>query len=355
MATSRKPKNTSLPKRRLPSRQPHHVQKQSPPPNWPAGVPVPKPGPFRQNQRWTADEHEQLRLYYVVYGADYCARLLGRTKGAVQQKAMTLGLRRVPRWSTNEIEQLKSIYQSETSWKRRKAVRELDRGVHAIHKKVTALDVTSSPQPWSKQELQFLRSNYGKLPPKEIAKTLKRRYSQVIAMASRIGVSKKRKKATKREISLILRQIGKKSLRQLASELELPYAQVVRVASEHEKMRNRVQAHAPATTGLKKKSSHHRQEWTEEEEEILRKEYTQHGPRYTALLVGRTRKATSERARRMGLKFEKFKPWTKKEVKILNQMYPYSTYAQIAKRLGRSTHSIHQKLKRMRSMTSTND
>lgn len=383
-------------------------RKQRRPQGWPDGVPVPTPGPFSENQRWTTDDYARLHRFYPLYGPHYCARLLGRTVNAVKVKANNIGITESRQWSPEEIKTLKEIYQSGIPWARRHASRALGRTEIAVITKARKLGyLFKRPERWTGKEEAFLKKHYRAKGPQQIAKELGKRYSQVLAMASKLGVSRRRKKVTQKDVAYILRNARRQSFQAMAKHLNLSSKTVTQIALEHgiarkgqpepsapkelraKTSRNRmpwmpeedeivrkyypengarytgqilgrsykaVQARAEKlevkfartpsmTEEVSVRESRLRSEWIAEDIEILQKHYSTDGPRHTSILLGRTRKATAERARVMGIKYVGNRPWTEAERRRLISMKAKKIpHAEIATALDRTEHSVTKQL-----------
>lgn|GEM_PF-861054 len=82
--------------------------------------------------------------------------------------------------------------------------------------------------------------------------------------------------------------------------------------------------------------------WTCEEEAELRRCYPLYGSHYAARLLGRSRKAVSIRALRIGIAGPS-RVWTKKQIAVLKQKFGKMSREELARELGRSVSSMEVK------------
>lgn len=97
-----------------------------------------------------------------------------------------------------------------------------------------------------------------------------------------------------------------------------------------------------AKTGTlkKRRSTPDRRNWTREEDAIIKKNYTKHGSRHTAQLLGRKHTSVQHRALRLGVPGSGQRPWTRKEEYYLSKYYSKLTAQDIARILRRTEQSV---------------
>lgn len=95
-----------------------------------------------------------------------------------------------------------------------------------------------------------------------------------------------------------------------------------------------------ARASKKRRSSTARRAWTKEEDAIIRKNYTKHGSRYTAELLGRNHTSVQHRAIRLGVPGCGQRPWTRKEEYYLRKFYGKLSATELARILQRTEQSV---------------
>jgi len=65
-----------------------------------------------KSRRWTQEELQTLEQHYAEVPVDRMSTMLGRTQGALMEKAHRKGTHRKPRWSKREIERLRELQRS---------------------------------------------------------------------------------------------------------------------------------------------------------------------------------------------------------------------------------------------------
>lgn len=152
-----------------------------------------------RNRRWDDDELSWLRDNYQPLGANECARRLGRSVGSVHQQAKRLGVtgvrtdagqyaNRGPRraWSAEELDWLREHYRDLGP---DACARHLGRSPRAVEQRAQASGVAPSRGPrrvWSDDELEWLRNNYHVLGARECARQLNRTLGAVQQQAVRL-------------------------------------------------------------------------------------------------------------------------------------------------------------------------
>jgi hypothetical protein len=157
---------------------------------------VPRHGP------WSADEVQRLKRYLGASTPDVIGRILGRSEGEVQ--AQILELRRLQgdgQWTRDEITQFKRIYGSRTDedlsvifGRSPKAVAAMAQQLRlakdkAFLRRLSGQGATRMPR-WSDQELELLRSVYPVVSNLELAQRLGRSVKSVVSKAHHLGLKK---------------------------------------------------------------------------------------------------------------------------------------------------------------------
>ena len=148
---------------------------------------------------WSPQDEKYLIENYPKYGAEECAKFLGRTKDAVKAKAHELGLRAPNAWAPKEIEYLIKNY---PKYGAEECVKFLGRTKAAVRNKARELGLTTSGK-WTPEEEKYLIENYPKYGAKECAKFLGRTEDAVMSKARQLGLRAPSKWAPEEEEYLI--------------------------------------------------------------------------------------------------------------------------------------------------------
>jgi hypothetical protein len=120
-------------------------------------------------------------------------------------------------------------------------------------------------------------------------------------MASSRGLARPNIPLDKKQEAFVLKNMGKRTLKAIAADLGVSPQKVTDVA-ERNGFRGHLRSelpHIPDTVPAM--GSRTRCEWLPEEDKLIMEHYPVHGQLYVSLLLGRTKKATGERARRLGM------------------------------------------------------
>lgn len=304
--------------------------------SWPGGVPLPKAGEYRANSRWTYEEEEQLRKYYPLYGGHYCARLLGRTVGAIRIRGRDLGVQtgKSRRWSQKEIALLKKKMSRRST---PELMAMLGRTRDAVLMKARELGRHIGNKPWTKKDLALLRRKYGRVPVNELAKELARTVRALQTIASERGLTRRVKKTTPAMVKTIVAKAGKVNREVIARELGIGRDRVARIARERGRVSNDVWW---------------QRIWTPEEDAYLRKHYSTDYMVDIARHLDRHVAALSSRTRKLGLAKQKGhraleSAWTKSEDARLRRLYDTHSYNAIADKLGRTRAMVARRVRKL--------
>jgi len=309
---------------------------------WPKGLPMPKAGAYRRYKKWTVEEEDLVREFYYTYGPIYLARLLGRSKDAVRAHAKYIRAVKPRIWSAREIETLKREYGKHGRKSNRILAGLLGRSKRAIEHKINMLGLATPPKKWSKRELKLLHDHFGTMPIDELARKIGRNKDAVTSMASVHGLTTPNPTFTPRQKKFIADNLGKISIKNMAKRLGVSASRVMteadRLGYRPHKGREVWSRGAPPPPP---KQPNHRRQWTAEEDALIAEHYPLQGSHYTADLLGRSRQATTERARYLGISASKFAGrWTPEEDAILRKLYGTRKVAEIAREVNRTVNSV---------------
>ncbi len=309
---------------------------------WPEGIPMPKAGAYRGRTLWEPEDEDLLREFYPKYGPIYAARLLGRTVYAVTLHANRMGVAIHPRWTDDEVETLKREYGKHGKRSSRKISSMIERKALGITQKAKSLGITRPPKAWSQREIKLLHTHYGTMPVAKLAKKIGRDVNSIRSMASVYGLSKPRPEITSAQKRFVARNAAKLPMAEIARRLGIPKSRVIAAADMlgvrshygHRRWQGESTQKPPDL-------SRHRREWTPEDDALIVEHYPKKGSRITAALLGRSWKATSERARSLGIRAEEFiGRWSEESNELLRTKYGTVPVEEIAAELNRTTAAV---------------
>ena len=221
--------------------------------------------------KWTEEEVNFLKENYSTADGKTLASVLGKTRESIYIKASALGLKRpniaeqrkanarkercrinatAPRWTMEEIKFLKD---NEGKLTLKQIAEKLGKSASSVSckrmslKRVKTLRVTPTIKTeevptnnhfkvWTKEDEQYLKSNYGVTPVAIIAKKLGRTEDAIKGRAYAFGLVDEntvtRAKWTKEEISFLKKNINKKSNEEMAQYLGRSIASVAAKLSD---------------------------------------------------------------------------------------------------------------------------
>jgi hypothetical protein len=169
----------------------------------------------RRDGPWTAAEVLKLKRYLGASSAEVIARVLQRDPADVKRQILELGrIQRSGRWTREEVAQLKRIYGTRTDEDlacifgrsvesiRSQASRLALAKDKAFLRKVNTETVTRMPR-WTEEELAQLREKYSLYSNLEIARQLDRSVKSVVSKAHNLGLRKDPKR---------LREMGRENV-----------------------------------------------------------------------------------------------------------------------------------------------
>ena len=310
----------------------------------------------RSHRHWTNAEDEYLEREYGRVPISEIARELNRSAGAIKYRVSELRLKGSPklesvynrRWTKSEIEYLKSAYGREQT---SKIAQELNRTEGAIYSQAHELrlpsakrKVTLRSRRWTDAELKYLKETYGRKPLSEIARELDRTGEAIRKRAQQLhlhhALDAKRvapRQWTDDEMQYIKDVHGHTPASEIAQKLDRTEASIRAKAFKLQLKR------APDETRLR------RNQWTNAELEYLKNVYGLKPTSTIARELSRTESAVRERARRLKLKsnwlreHDKREPWTQQEDRIVREEFMTTPIALLSEKLNRTETAVHDR------------
>jgi DNA-binding CsgD family transcriptional regulator len=153
---------------------------------------------------WTAPEVQELKRYLGVAGEEVIARVLGRTPEEVKRQITELGrIQSTGRWTPEEVAELKRVYGTRTDDDialifgrsvesvQRMATKLCLAKDKAFVRKLKGTPATRMPR-WSAEEIEQLKQLYPEHSNLEIAQALNRSVKSVVSKAHNLGLKKDR-------------------------------------------------------------------------------------------------------------------------------------------------------------------
>jgi len=310
---------------------------------------MPPAGAYRGYSRWSYEEEELLRRHYPRYGAQYAARLLGRSQYAICARASDLGVTRPsatagkprpwarkgwspPPWTPEDDEKLRRLHVERRTPSQ--IARALKRTKKDIVHRARSTGLYRDQSGWTAEEDHLLRKLYGTVPYREIAGRLGRSVTAVTAHAGYLGIAGARTWPpwTEEEKSLLRRIYGTMSVAEVAERVGRSVSAVARRAGMF---------------GLTKNFG---SPWSAEEDSLLTRLHAE-GKGYAEIgrQLERTATSVGTRAAKLGLTVTQPMRvrWSAREQAVLRELYGRVTNRKIAARLGRSIASIGLKAREL--------
>lgn len=156
----------------------------------------------RKQGPWTAKEIQDLKRYLGASGPEVIARILGREAGEVKAQIFELGrIQSASRWTRDELMNLRRLYGTRSDEDlavifsrtvdsiQRVARRYCLAKDKAYVKRAVGNGATRMPR-WSNEELDQLRDLYPRVPNLEIAQKLQRSVKSIVSKAHHLGLKK---------------------------------------------------------------------------------------------------------------------------------------------------------------------
>lgn len=136
---------------------------------------------------WSDNEEELLVELFPSTPNEEVAEKIGRTLGAIANKARKMGLWKMEFWSEDEDQLLKKLYKK-LSYEQ--LARRLGRTRGATQIRVIVLGLECKVDNWTEDEIDFLKKTYSQMTYPQIARKLGRTWTAVAAKAEKIGFTK---------------------------------------------------------------------------------------------------------------------------------------------------------------------
>jgi DNA-binding CsgD family transcriptional regulator len=298
---------------------------------WPKGIPMPPAGAYKAGQPWSFEDEELLRKYYTKYGTRYAARLLGRTHGAIRERANKLGITepKGSHWTKAEDRVLVKQYHRLTA---RELAAQLGRTTRSVMARLHVLGLTAPASAvWSAAEDAAVRKLSYTMPHAELAAKLGRTRNAIVKRIAVLGIPSPHTPfvPTKRDVAYIRKNMGDISLTAMGVQLDVSTNAVRSIA-----------------LGLGWQPREELRRWTAKDDALLHKLDGATPRREVAARLGRTPLAVQGRAKRLGLTDEAARPWSKADEKRLARLYGSGMgYTAIASKLGRTRSGVHNRLR----------
>jgi len=311
-------------------------------------LPKPPPeAPSRSGQGWSERDDELLQKHYGTHGSAYTAALLGRTRNAVQHRALRLGLdgyeTRSWRRKPGEVDMLERTVQEVVRTRplhrptllrgtyvkvaaRLKRTRGSVAGKRWGQKKSLYRKSIVAPD-WRNDEERYLRRHYGKMPTEEIARALGRSPTAIHSRSRLLGLKhRKPPRPWSAEDDWRLTELHDRGWtpRRIAAELGRMKIEIVRRSNE---------------LGIYRSMRH----WTKREDALLRRLYGTEPYETIARRLGRSVTSVTGRVAQLGIATPRAKNWSPEEILFLQESYGTFPAEEIARTLGRSENAVWQR------------
>lgn len=278
-------------------------------------------------RKWTPEEIVLLRRYYRKKGAKYVAKRVGRSPDAVMAKAAKLGIRSpgIRPWKEGEDRYLQKRYNNKPISAIARALR---RSVPSVRGRAKMLNLTEPrSEYWSEKEKELLRELY---PDRQnsleyISGLLNRSRYAILLQAQVLGLKRPQHDHvwTKEEHQYLVKHHKTKSYKEIAQHLGLTVNAV-----SHHASRSGLQQRPPGRP------------WTEEEKDFVRQNYKILSTREIAAKLGRTVNAIITIVGPLGVSAGRSRPWSEEEKEYLRRHYGQIAPEKIAAKLDRTVKAI---------------
>ena len=269
---------------------------------------------------WSPQDEKYLIENYAKYGAEECAKFLGRTKYAVMIKACHLGLSAPNRWRPEEKEYLINNYAKNGP---KECAKFLGRAEGCVKAKARELGIAALNR-WAPEDEEYLVENYAEYGAEECANFLGRTKDAVIAKAYQLGI-RTQKRWTPEEEKYLIENYVKYGAEECANFLGRTKDAVMVRARQ---------------LGLREPSV-----WTPEKKEYLIKNYVKFGPKECAKFLGQNKESVIKKARQLGLRAPN--RWAPEEEEYLIKNYAKYGPDACAKFLGRNKEAVKDKARHL--------
>ncbi len=165
---------------------------------------------MKQKFYWTEEKIEQLKIVWNTKSLYKIAADFHTTEETIKQKASEIGLEEYKsnRW-TKEEEQLLREYAKKYVTKT--IAKKLGRSYLAIQKKAIKLGIElhSSPNPWKKWMIDYLKDNINKQPIGQIEAMIGLSYRTILTKCKELGIEYKKENWTEEEINILRKYADK--------------------------------------------------------------------------------------------------------------------------------------------------
>lgn len=169
----------------------------------------------REGRRWSPDEVEQLRTLYQVLPYEEVAERIGRSHDAVKMKARKLQLRKMEEWRPAQDELLQRSYRDQRYGQ---MAERLARTVSAVKTRIVVLGLESKVRPWTQDETRLLKDRYRTVELDAMAATLGRTRAATAKKARAMGLVRHRR-WSQDDVRVLREQYLRGSVRDLADRL----------------------------------------------------------------------------------------------------------------------------------------
>lgn len=291
---------------------------------------MPPAGAWSGNYRWSRNDERLLRRDYQRYGPRYVARLLGRTRAAVRNKAYQMKLTETPGRSWTAVDD-RTLRRYHAHMAMPELAAKLGRSVPAVGARLTKLGLSTEKAPaWSAKEIAFLRRHAHTMRRSEVAARLGRPLGGVNRMVAHLGLSHERTvfPKTPGNLAFIRKNAGTLSFVQIARHLGTNAETIRKIA-----------------LGFGFRARPTSRPWTPSDDALLGRLYGTMPRKQVAARMNRTWEAVAVRAKDLGLtkpiaRAPVVRPWTAREERRLRAMAGTYTKPEIARRLDRTVAAV---------------
>lgn len=286
---------------------------------------------------WTKEKVKFLKDNLENMSIDTISEEINISKYYIKQKIKELDLK-TDKWTNEEIEILKELVKT-LDYK--DISKKLGRSENAIKSKTSrlGLDTIYKRIEFSKEEIEFIKSNWGVIPVADIARTLKVTRQIVYTQAKKLNLKNNGRKVFEKWDSESIEKLRELSTIKTISELAT-YFKTTNKAISNIAYKNHIKL-------IKSKSR-----WTQQQEQLLLDNYENMNIKELSNLIGIGTTAIRSKLNRLGLKHKNTvyvrKNWTKEEVEFLkSKVKTQVSLKEIADALNRTEDSVYKKAKKL--------
>ncbi len=286
----------------------------------------------RYGNRWTPAELAMLKEHYEkTYMRDMLKLLPRHTKSSISAKAKQLGLKNIYAtcdWTKQELTKLREGLKNGLNY--RQVTETLPgRTIYSVKAKAKKLGLATKDWTWAKDDIAYLRKNYGKIPTKDIASHLNRSYSAIKAAAIKYKVTSEKTGVTWTEDMVAYLKEN------YNSKTRVELSQILGVS------RTAISCKANAL-GIQKG---YQSIFTPEMDEVLKRDYDKKDKYEIAKELNMTPNQIASRASYLGISKRKLDKdiWSEDKVFFLKDNYKTMDRNEIAKHIGVRPEQVTQK------------